>query len=76
MNVYRRGFRVPAGKILEEFSIQSEAPPDKDQTIPFLVEQARISVFFPYYFLRKVFLRIKHNQLDELGMSRFALRNY
>lgn len=76
MNVYRRGFRVPAGKILEEFSIQSEAPPDKDQTIPFLVEQAKISVFFPYYFLRKVFLRIKHNQLDELGMSRFALRNY
>ena len=76
MNVYRRGFRVPTGAILDDFSIQSEPPIDQEQTLPFLLEQAKISLFFPYYFLRKVFLRIKHNQLSELGMSRFAVRNY
>ncbi len=76
MNVYRRGFRVPTGKILDNYSIQAKAPEDQEKALPFLVEQAKITVFFPYYFLRKVFLRIKHNQLEELGMSRFALRNY
>lgn len=76
MNVYRRGFRVPTGNILKDFSITAEAPQDQGQLIPFLIEQAKISVFFPYYFLRKVFLRIKHNQLQELGMSRFAVKNY
>lgn len=76
MNVYRRGFRVPTSKILNEFSIQTQAPDDKERTIPFLLEQAKISLLFPYYFFRKVFLRIKHNQLDELGMSRFAIKNY
>ena len=76
MNVYRRGFRVPTGKILDDFSIKTEQPSDGEKTIPFLLEQAKISLFFPYYFLRKVFLRIKHNQLDELVMSRFAVRNY
>lgn len=76
MNVYRRGFRVPTGNILNHFSIHADAPADRERTIPFLMEQAKISIFFPYYFFRKVFLRIKHNQLDELGMSRFAIRNY
>ena len=76
MNVYRRGFRVPTGKILDDFSIKTEQPSDGEKTIPFLLEQAKISLFFPYYFLRKVFLRIKHNQLDELVMSRFAVKNY
>lgn len=76
MNVYRRGFRVPAGKILKDYSIQADTPADQDQTVPFLMEQAKISIFFPYYFLRKVFLRIKHNQLEELGMSRFTVKNY
>jgi hypothetical protein len=76
MNVYRRGFRVPTGQILDEFSLQKKAPEVRERTIPFLLEQAKIALFFPYYFLRKVFLRIKHNQLGELGMSRFAVRNY
>jgi len=76
MNVYRSGFRVPAGNILDDYSIKAETPADQDQTIPFLIEQAKISLFFPYYFFRKVFLRIKYNQLAELGMSRFAIRNY
>lgn len=75
MNVYRRGFRVPTGKILDDFFIEAEAPSDREQTIPFLVEQAKISIFFPYYFLRKVFLRIKHKQLDELIMSKFQFGN-
>ncbi|HEY9650841.1 MAG TPA: glycosyltransferase [Coleofasciculaceae cyanobacterium] len=76
MNVYRRGFRVPTGKILEDFSIKTDQPSDGEQAVPFLLEQAKISVFFPYYFLRKVFLRVKHKQLDELMMSRFAVKNY
>ncbi|MGG6293720.1 glycosyltransferase [Leptolyngbya sp. AN02str] len=76
MNVYRRGFRVPNDKILDNFSIQPADPADQEQAVPFLVEQAKIAMFFPYYFLRKVFLRIKHNQLTELGMSSFAVRNY
>jgi len=76
MNVYRRGFRVPSGKILDDFSIAAEKPSDQDQMIPFLLEQAKISLLFPYYFLRKVFLRIKHKQLEELRMSRFAFKNY
>lgn len=76
MNVYRRGFRVPAENILENFSIKAEQPKDGEQTIPFLLEQAKITVFFPYYFLRKVFLRIKHKQLDEIVMSRFAVKSY
>lgn len=76
MNVYRRGFRVPARDILDNFSIKAETPTDQEKPFPFLIEQAKISIFFPYYFFRKVFLRIKHNQLDELGMSRFAVRNY
>ena len=76
MNVYRRGFRVPIGAIPADFSIKADEPVDQEKTLPFLMEQAKISLFFPYYFLRKVFLRIKHNQLDELGMSRFSVRNY
>jgi hypothetical protein len=76
MNVYRRGFRVPTGKILDDFCIKSETSDKKEQTITFLMEQAKISFFFPYYFLRKVFLRIKHNQLDEFNISRFEVRNY
>ena len=76
MNVYRRGFRVPTGNILEDFSIQVSAPDDQEKTIPFLIEQAKIAIFFPYYFFRKIFIRIQKNQLGELGMSRFAVRNY
>jgi len=76
MNVYRRGFRVPTRNILDNFSIKAETPVDQEKPVPFLIEQAKISLFFPYYFFRKVFLRIKHNQLDELGMSRFAVKNY
>ena len=76
MNVYRRGFRVPTGKILEEFSIQSKAPKDREQFIPFFIEQIKITIFFPYYFLRKIYLRIRKNQLGELKMSHFAVRNY
>lgn len=76
MNVYRRGFRIPTGKILDEFGIQSDNSGKKEATIAFLVEQAKISLFFPYYFFRKVFLRIKHNQLQEFHISRFQLRNY
>ncbi len=76
MNVYRRGFRVPTGQILEKFSIQTKATDDQDYLIPFLLEQAKISILFPYYFLRKVFLRIKNNQLYELSISRFYVRNY
>ena len=76
MNVYRKGFRVPTGKILDDFSIKTEQPSDGEKAIPFLLEQAKISLFFPYYLLRKVFIRIKKKQLDELAMSRFAVRNY
>ncbi|WP_019502667.1 glycosyltransferase [Pseudanabaena sp. PCC 6802] len=74
MNVYRKGFRVPPGDILDEFSIKVEKK--NDRAIPFLLEQAKIAVFFPYYFLRKVFLRVKHKQLEELTMSRFEFKNY
>jgi len=76
MNVYRRGFRVPTGKILQDFSIQPKPPEDQEKFVPFLVEQVKIAALFPYYFFRKVYLRIRHNQLAELGMSRFAVRNY
>jgi Putative rhamnosyl transferase len=76
MNVYRRGFRVPTGKILNNFSIQANAPEDQEKAVPFLIEQSKIAIYFPYYFLRKVFLRIKHNQLGELGMSHFAVKSY
>jgi hypothetical protein len=76
MNVYRKGFRVPTGDILDDFSVKVEEPSDRDRTIPFLLEQAKISVLFPYYFLRKVFLRVKHKQLEELAMSRFEIKNY
>jgi len=76
MNVYRRGFRVPLGNILKDYSFEPEQPKDQEQMIPFLLEQAKISIFFPYYFLRKVFLRIKHKQLDELAMSRYAIKKY
>ncbi|PSN15110.1 hypothetical protein C7293_08660 [filamentous cyanobacterium CCT1] len=76
MNVYRRGFRVPAGNILKDFSIQPKPPEDQEKFIPFLIEQMKISALFPYYFFRKVYLRIRHNQLAELGMSHFAVRNY
>jgi hypothetical protein len=76
MNVYRRGFRVPTGKILEQFSIQPEATEKQENFFSFLSEQLKISIFFPYYFLRKIYLRIRKNQLAELGMSHFAVRNY
>lgn len=76
MNVYRRGFRVPTGKILEQFSIHSKAPKDQEKFIPFFIEQIKITIFFPYYFLRKIYIRIKKNQLGELGMSHFAFRHY
>ncbi len=76
MNVYRRGFRIPLGNILKDYSLEPEQPKDQEQTVPFLLEQAKISAFFPYYFLRKVFLRIKHKQLDELAMSRYEIKKY
>jgi len=76
MNVYRRGFRIPLGNILADYSLKVEEPQDQEKTIPFLLEQSKISISFPYYFLRKVFLRIKHKQLDELAMSRFEFKKY
>lgn len=76
MNVYRRGFRIPVGNILDDYSLKAEEPKDQEKTIPFLWEQAKISIFFPYYFLRKVFLRIKHKQLDELAISSFKIKKY
>lgn len=76
MNVYRRGFRIPTGNILNEYGIEPEASADREQAIPFLAEQAKISLFFPYYFLRKIFLRFKHKQLDEFSISRFEVKNY
>lgn len=53
MNVYRRGFRVPTGHILDNFSIKAKAPDDQEKTIPFLVEQVKIAVFFPTTFFEK-----------------------
>ena len=76
MNVLRRGFRVPTGTILADFGIPAETPKQKEQTLTFLLEQANISLFFPYYFLRRVLLRIKHKQMEEVSMSRFSIRNY
>lgn len=76
MNVYRRGFRIPIGNILHEYHIETDAAGDREQTMPFLLEQAKISLLFPYYFLRKVFLRFKHKQLYEFRMSRFKFKNY
>jgi Putative rhamnosyl transferase len=76
MNVYRRGFRVPVGKILDDFCIKSEIPDDQEKPIPFLIEQTKISVFFPYYFLRKIFLRLKNKQVKEFSISRFEVHNY
>jgi hypothetical protein len=76
MNVYRRGFRIPTGKILDNYHIETEDAADREQAIPFFVEQAKISLLFPYYFLRKVFLRFKYKQLDEFRISRFTFKNY
>lgn len=76
MNVYRRGFRIPIGKILKDYGIEVEAPTDKERTIPFLTEQVKVSLLFPYYFLRKVWMRFKHKQLDEFGISRFEIKHY
>ncbi|MBE9141525.1 hypothetical protein IQ254_30785, partial [Nodosilinea sp. LEGE 07088] len=76
MNVYRRGFRIPASNILQDFSIQSSPPEDREKMFPFLIEQIKITALFPYYLLRKVYLRIRHNQLAEIKMSHFALRNH
>jgi len=76
MNVLRRGFRVPTGAILADFGIPAETPNQKEQTLTFLLEQANISLFFPYYFLRRIFLRIKHKQMEEVSMSRFSIKNY
>lgn len=77
MNVHRRGFRVPVGGILDDYGIKTDTSDNQqEEMIPFLVEQAKISLFFPYYFLRKVFLRIKKQQLKELRMSHFEVRNY
>jgi Putative rhamnosyl transferase len=75
MNVYRRGFRIPTGKILKEYSIETEAV-DREGAMSFWLEQAKISIFFPYYFLRKVFLRFKHKQLDEFKIGRLKFKNY
>uniref|UniRef100_B8HV78 Uncharacterized protein n=1 Tax=Cyanothece sp. (strain PCC 7425 / ATCC 29141) TaxID=395961 RepID=B8HV78_CYAP4 len=76
MNVYRRGFRVPTGRILKNFSITVDASSDREQFVPFMLEQLKILVFFPYYFMRKVYMRFKHKQLDELAMSRFSVKYY
>ena len=76
MNVYRRGFRVPTGNLLEEFGIGGSANEKPESALAFWTEQVKVSILFPYYFLRKVFLRIKHNQLDEFSISRFEVRNY
>ncbi len=76
MNVYRRGFRIPTGNILKEYGIESEVTADRGRAIPFLLEQAKISLFFPYYFLRKVFLRFKHKQLDEFKIGHLKFKNY
>lgn len=75
MNVYRRGFRVPSGEILDDFSIKANIHENNEGINSFRIEQLKISLFFPYYFLRKVFLRIKYKQLDEFGISRFEFRN-
>jgi hypothetical protein len=76
MNVYRRGFRVPNGNVLADFGFSAEPPNQKENLLTFLLEQANISLFFPYYFLRRIILRIKHKQMEEVGMSRFAIKNY
>ncbi len=76
MNVYRRGFRIPIGKILDDYGIEVEAPIDKERTLPFWTEQIKVSLLFPYYFLRKIWMRFKHKQLDEFGISRFEVKNY
>jgi Putative rhamnosyl transferase len=76
MNVYRRGFRIPTGEILKEYNIETEPAVDLGKLLPFLVEQVKISLFFPYYFLRKVFLRFKHKQLDEFRISSFKFKRY
>ncbi len=76
MNVYRRGFRVPIKKILNDFSLESSVAEDKEDLVSFLVEQIKVSLLFPYYFFRKVFLRVRYKQLDEFGISRFEFRGY
>jgi hypothetical protein len=76
MNVYRRGFRVPTKSILDDFSIKVEKPIDRERMLPFLIEQIKILISFPYYFFRKVLLRVKHKQLDELSISHFTFKNY
>jgi hypothetical protein len=76
MNVYRRGFRIPIGKILDDYGIEVEAPTDKERALPFWTEQAKVSLLFPYYFARKIWMRFKHKQLDEFGISRFEVKNY
>lgn len=76
MNVYRRGFRIPIGNILNDYGIETEASVDRERAIPFLWEQAKISLSFPYYFFRKVFLRFKHKQLDEFRIGHFEVKKY
>jgi Putative rhamnosyl transferase len=76
MNVYRSGFRVYSGKILNDFYVKFNTPLSKEGLGSFLIEQFKISLFFPYYFLRKVFLRIKYKQLREFGISQFKFRVY
>jgi Putative rhamnosyl transferase len=76
MNVYRRGFRVHTGKILDDFGLGAESLHEKEKASSFMMEQAKISIFFPYYFFRKIFLRFKHKQLDEFNISRFEVRKY
>jgi Putative rhamnosyl transferase len=76
MNVYRRGPRIPRGTILNDFGIESYVSEETEKFGNFLAEQAKISVLFPYYFFRKIFLRFKHKQLDEFRISRFEVRKY
>jgi hypothetical protein len=76
MNVYRRGVRIPANKVLNDFYIDPEALDRNEKLVPFLLEQARIFLLLPYTVFRKVFLRIKSHQLNDINISRFKVKQY
>jgi hypothetical protein len=74
MNVYRKGFRIPLEEILDDFCIKTKVV--KEGGLSFWLEQAKITLFIPYYILRKVFLRLRSTQLNDLNPSYFRFEKY
>ena len=76
MNVYRKGFRMSEHKVFDDFCINPKALNLSEQRFSFWLEQLKISLFIPYYIIRKVFLRLKGTQFNDLNLSYFKFRKY